>query len=177
METKVKDQLYFGAITRFDEVAKTVTSNILHFDKPNENRWVALAGSLDAFLERLEKSKKFVPAFYQHKDDVVIGLWKELKIKDGVLFGTLHLSDIPFVRDVVIPQLKECTLQGASPTISAVDEGWNNKTNIWEIIEGVLCEASLVGLPADLKADILNVQASINAQKNSCDFDFDLLTL
>jgi HK97 family phage prohead protease len=171
------EQLYFGAITKFDEVAKTVTSNILHFDIANENRWTALTGSLDSFLIRLNKSKKYVPAFYQHKDDIVIGLWKELTIKDSVLSGTLHLSDIPFVRDVVIPQLKEGTLQGASPTIASVQDTWNQQKNIYEIIEGILCEASIVGLPADLKADILNVQANIKAQENKRDFEFELLTL
>lgn len=43
-------------------------------------------------------------------------------------------------------------------------------------MEGVLCEISLVGLPADLKADILTIQANIQAQ-NKTIFEFDLLTL
>jgi phage head maturation protease len=78
---------------------------------------------------------------------------------------------------VVIPQLKSGTLQGASPTIAPIKDMWNDKNGIWEIVEGALCEVSLVGIPADLRADILTVQASIKAQqKQSDDFDIEILS-
>ena len=172
-----KNQYFFGAVAKFDEVQKTVKCNILHFDTPNENFWSPVAGCLDAYFVKMAKAKKFVPAFYNHNlDGIAIGLWKELEIIGNVLVGTLYLSDIPFVRDTVIPQLKEGTLQGASPTISAIEESYDRENCVWNIITGFLIEASLVALPADFKADVLSVQASIQAQQNK-DFEIELLTL
>lgn len=39
-----------------------------------------------------------------------------------------------------------------------------------------MIEASLVALPADFRADILEIRASVEA-KNKSDFEFELLTL
>lgn len=175
METK--SQLFYGAVTKFDETQKTVKCNIMHFDTPNENWWSPVSGCLDNFFVKMAKAKKFVPAFYNHNlDGIAIGLWKELEVIGNVLVGTLYLSNIPFVNDTVIPQLKEGTLQGSSPTISTIKDSFDHEKNIWNIEEGFLIEASLVALPADFKADILEVRASIEAQQKN-DFEFDLLTL
>ena len=172
-----KNQYFFGAVSKFDEIQKTVKCNILHFDTPNENMWSPVAGCLDMYFVKMAKAKKFVPAFYNHNlDGIAIGLWKELEVIGNILVGTLYLSDIPFVRDTVIPQLKEGTLQGASPTISSIEESYDRENNVCNIITGFLIEASLVALPADFKADILNVQASIQA-KHKNELDIDLLTL
>lgn len=177
MEDK-KQQYFFGAVTKFDEAQKTVKCNILHFDTPNENWWSPMTGCLDDSLAKLAKAKKFTPAFYNHQyDGIAIGLWKEIEIIGNVLVGTLYLSDIPFVRDTVIPQLKEGTLQGASPTISTIRDTFDHENNVWQIEEGFMIEASLVALPADFKADILEVRASIEAAKHKNDFEFELLTL
>lgn len=174
---EVKKQLYIGAVTKFDENQKTVTANILHFDVANENAWMPKAGCLDAFFVKLTKAKKYAPAFYNHNiDGQAIGLWKNLEIVGSVLVGTLYLTDTPFVRDVIIPQLKDGTIQGASPTICPIQDSYDRDNNIWEIIEGFMLEASLVPLPADFKADILEVRASVEA-KNKSDFEFELLTL
>lgn len=67
-------------------------------------------------------------------------------------------------------------MQGASPTIAPIRDSWNPDNGLWEILEGVLCEISLVGIPADLKADIISVQASIKAQ-NKNNFEIELLML
>jgi len=174
METK--EQIYYGKIVNIDEVAKYIECNILHFDTANENRWRALTGSLDAFLVRMEKAKKFVTACYQHEESIVIGLWKELTITGNVLSGKLFYVETQFVKDTVLPLLKAGALQGASPSIAPIRDSYNQDLGLWEILEGALCEISLVGLPADLKADILTIQASIQA-KNKSDFEFDLLTL
>lgn len=175
---EVKNQLYIGAVTKFDESQKTVTANILHFDIANENDWMPKAGCLDAFFAKINKAKKFVPAFYNHNNfsGEAIGLWKSLEVVGNVLVGTLYLTDTPFVRDVVIPQLKDGTIQGASPTICPIQDSYDRDNNIWEIIEGFMIEASLVALPADFRADILEIRASIEA-KNKSDFEFELLTL
>ena len=174
METTA--QKYYAKIAAFNENEKTVDVIVLHFGKANENSWMPLVGCLDAFLVRIAKAKKFIPVCYQHDEDNLIGQFRDWEIIGDALKGKIYLDDIPFVRDVVIPQLKSGTLQGSSPTIAPVRDSWNNEKGLWEIIEGILCEISLVGLPADLKADILSIQASIQA-KNKEDFDFDLLTL
>jgi len=175
METK--NQYFYGAVAKYDEVQKTVKCNIMHFDTPNENMWSPVTGCLDDYFVKMARAKKFVPAFYNHNlDGIAIGLWKELEIIGNVLVGTLHLSDIPFVRDTVIPQLKEGTLQGASPTICTIEESYDRDNNIWNIIKGFLIEASLVALPADFKADVLSIQASVQERKKQ-DFEFDLLIL
>lgn len=174
---EVKNQLYIGAVTKFDENQTTVTANILHFDVANENAWMPKTGCLDAFFAKLAKTKKYVPAFYNHNmDGQAIGLWKNLEVAGNVLVGTLYLTDTPFVNDVIIPQLKDGTIQGASPTICPIQDSYDRDNNIWEIIEGFMLEASLVPLPADFKADILEVRASMEA-KNKSDFEFELLTL
>lgn len=174
METAA--QKYYAKIAAFDEKAKTVDVIVLHFGKPNENGWMPMVGCLDDFLARLAKAKKFIPACYQHDEENLIGQWRDIEIVGDTLKARLYLDDIPFVRDVVIPQLKSGTLQGASPTIAPIRDSYNRDSKMWEIMEGALCEISLVGLPADLKADILNVQASIKAQQKQ-DFEFELLTL
>lgn len=90
-----KNQLYIGAVTKFDENQKTVTANILHFDVANENDWMPKAGCLDAFFAKINKAKKFVPAFYNHNNfsGEAIGLWKNLEVVGNVLVGTLYLTD------------------------------------------------------------------------------------
>lgn len=173
METTA--QKYYAKIANFDEATKTVEVIVLHFGKANENGWMPMTGCLDAFLVRINKAKKFIPACYQHDDDNLIGQWRDIEIIGDALKAKCYLDDIPFVRDVVIPQLKSGTLQGASPTIAAIRDSYNRESGMWEIIEGVLCEISLVGIPADLKADILSIQASIQA-KDKNEFEFDLLT-
>ena len=175
-----KDQKYYGKIVKFDEAEKYVESIILHFDTSNENQWLPLAGSLDNFLERLRRAKKNIPACYQHDDEKLIGQWRDIVIENNMLKGRCYLDDIPFVREVVIPQLKSGTLQGSSPTISPVKEAYNRDKAIWEIIEGVLCEVSLVGLPADLRADIIQMKASIDQttrKELEDNFNIELLTL
>ena len=135
------------------------------------------SGCLDAFFAKLAKAKKYVPAFYNHNtDDQAIGLWRQFDFVGNILVGTLGLTTTPFVNDVIIPQLKDGTIQGASPTIYPTRNSWNKDTSIYEIVEGFMLEASLVPLPADFKADILEVRASIEA-KNKSDFEFELLTL
>jgi HK97 family phage prohead protease len=173
---ELQSQKYYAKIAGFDETAKTVDVIVLHFGKENENRWVPMVGCLDDFLTRINKAKKFIPACYQHDDENLIGQWRDIEIVGDTLKARLYLDDIPFVRDVVLPQLKSGTLQGASPTIAPIRDSWNPDNGAWEILEGVLCEISLVGIPADLKADIVSVQASIKAQ-NKNNFEIELLTL
>ena len=171
-----KEDVFYGAIQGFDEEKKTVESIILHYDSPNENYWVAKAGSLDSFIERIKKAGKGVSACYQHDERVLIGKWNNFRVDGIALIGTLTLSDTPFVRDTVIPQLKEKTLQGSSPTISSISGMFDNETGIYAIVEGALCEISLVGLPADLEANITKVAAKIEQQKQE-NFEIELLTL
>lgn len=174
---EIKTQTYFAKIASFNEEGKYVDIIILHFDKANENYWRPVAGCLDAFLTRLSRAKKFIPACYQHDETNLIGQVRDIEIVGDVLKGRMYLDDIPFVREVVIPQLKSGTLQGSSPTLAPVRESYNQDAGgIWDILEGVLCEVSLVGLPADLKADIVSVKASIEAKRNE-DFDFELLNI
>jgi len=166
-------QKYFAKIASFNEEGKYVDAIILHFDQANENGWMPKTGCLDAFLARVQEAAKFIPAYYDH-GTTLIGQWRDLEISEGALKGRLYLDDIPFVRDTVIPQLKSGSLQGASPTVSP--ENAINNNGIVEISLGVLVEASLVGIPADLKADILTMKASIE-EKQKEDFEFELLTL
>lgn len=175
-----KEQKYYGSITGLDSENKYVDAIILHFDKANENGWVPMSGCLDEFFDRAKSAGKDIPACYQHNDDLLIGQWRELKIEGGILSGRLYLDDIPFVRDTVIPQLKSGTIQGASPTIAPLSEFYNKSTDNYEVNAGVLCEISLVGIPADLKADITEMRAKIEAEKNKkdkTDFEFELLIL
>lgn len=171
-----KEQIYYGKIVNINEAEKYIECNILHFDVANENRWMAVTGCLDDFLNRMAKAKKNVVAYYQHDESIVIGLWKDLRITGNVLSGKLFYVETQFVKDTVLPLLKAGALQGASPSIAPIRDSWNDTTRTWEILEGVLCEVSLVGLPADLKADILTIQAKIQSQ-NKEDFYLDLLTL
>ena len=182
MSKEIKEQRYLGKVTKFNEVEKTVECIVLHFDKPNENYWMPEKGCLDNFLARLEKAKKNVPVCYQHDQNNLIGQMKDWSIKDGALYGTLYLDDIPFVREVVLVQLKSGTLQGSSPTIAPISDYWDDKNKVWAITEGALCEVSLVGLPADLKADILEYSAKLESARvqnedKEKEFEINLLTI
>ena len=112
---------------------------------------------------------------YQHDESLLIGVWRDFEVTDKELIGKLYFVDTPFVRDTVLPQVRAGILQGSSPTISPLQDSWNSGMNCWDIIEGVLCEVSLVGLPADLRADILEMRAKIEEKKEGNDTDIFLL--
>ena len=172
-----KDLRYYSGDVAFNEEGKYIHANILHYDVANENRWRPLAGCLDAFFERLNEAGKGVAACYQHDESKLIGVWRDFETTDGVLSGKLYFVETPFVRDTVIPQVKAGILQGASPTIASLKDRY--KDGVVDIIEGVLCEVSLVGLPADFQADILKVAAKIETDSriaNDRDFEIDLIT-
>lgn len=172
------DQRYYGKLLQIEESEKYVECIILHFETVNENRWTAMNGSLDAFLDRLKKSKKAVAACYQHDESILIGKWDEFVISGNELRAKLYFVETPFVKETVLPQLRAGILQGASPTISSIRDSYNQDKGRWELMEGVLCEISLVGLPADLKADVVSMRASIESQKRAeTDFEIDLLTI
>lgn len=170
------EQRYYGKVLAFNEDKKFIESVIMHFDVANENRWLAKAGSLDKFFERLNKSKKGVAACYQHDESLLIGVWKDFVISGNELIGKLYYVETPFVKDTVLPQLRAGILQGSSPTMGAINEGYDNQAGVWEIHEGYLCEISLVGLPADFRADIIQLKAMIESNKKIED-DFDLFII
>lgn len=169
-------QLFYGKMLSVDPEGKYADFIILHYGKSNENRWRPIAGCLASFLERIARAKKNIPACYQHDERQLVGHWENLVSSDDDLRGRLMFDDIPFVREVVLPQLKSGTLQGASPTISAIQDTYNRKDEVWDVIEGVLVEASVVGLPADLKADVLELKASVQAREKE-NFEIELLTI
>lgn len=174
---EAKKGIFYGAIEGYNDEKKTVEAVILHFGTPNENFWTAMPGCLDAFLERINNAGKGISACYQHDDRVLIGRWL-VTVEGDILKGTLYLSDTPFVRETVIPQLKDGTLQGSSPSIGASSGTFNNENGIYEIIEGAVGEISLVGLPADLDANITKIAASLEARRiKNENFEIDLLTL
>lgn len=172
-----KDLRYYSGDVAFNEEGKYIQANILHYDVANENRWRPLSGCLDAFFERLNATGKGVAACYQHDESKLIGVWRDFETKDGVLSGKLYFVETPFVKDTVIPQVKAGILQGASPTIASLKDRY--KDGVVDIIEGVLCEVSLVGLPADFQADILKVAAKLESENTdllNINFEIDLLT-
>lgn len=172
-----KDLRYYSGDVAFNEEGKYIQANILHYDVANENRWRPLEGCLDAFFERLNKSGKGVAACYQHDESKLIGVWKDFQTNDGVLSAKLYFVETPFVKETVLPQVQAGILQGASPTIASLKERY--KDGVVDIIEGVLCEVSLVGLPADFQADILKVAAKLEAENTdllNTNFEIDLLT-
>ena len=162
---KNKEQIFYGKLVEVNEDNKFIKAIVLHFDKKNENAWRAMSGSLDAFLVRLSRSKKGVAACYQHDESILIGVWRDFEIENGVLMAKLFFVETPFVKDTVIPQVKAGILQGASPSISSLKSAYSEAENCQDILEGVLCEISLVGLPADLRADIIEMRAAIEAQE------------
>lgn len=172
---KNKLTYYSGAVTLNEEL-KFIESVILHYDVANENKWRPLSGCLDAFFERLNKAGKGVAACYQHDENQLIGVWRDFTVTDGVLSGKLYYVETPFVKDTVIPQVQAGILQGASPTIAPLKMQF--KAGIDDIVEGVLCEISLVGLPADMSADIIRMSAMIEAKEiENKDFEIQLLTI
>lgn len=167
---------YYSGDVHINEDLKFIEATILHYDVANENKWRPLSGCLDAFFERLNKSGKGVAACYQHDENQLIGVWKDFETKDNVLSAKMYYVETPFVRDTVLPQLRAGILQGSSPSIVGLRK--QHKNNIIDIIEGVLSEISIVGLPADFEADILRMSAKIQSDiKDKKDFDFELLTI
>lgn len=170
-----KLKYYSGAVSLNEEL-KYIESIVLHYDVANENRWRPITGCLDAFFDRLNKAGKGIAACYQHDEHQLIGVWRDFVNDNGVLSAKMYYSETPFVRDTVLPQVRDGILQGASPTIAPLK--MNTKDGIDNIHEGVLCEISLVGLPADMDADILKLSASMQAQENrELNFDIELLII
>ena len=159
---------------------KYVDVIVLHYDVPNDNAWTPIKGCLDEDIKTLEEENMHVPAMYNHNGAMVmIGRCKEFSTQNNALMARIYLDDIPPVNEIVIPQLKSKTIQGASPTISAIEARRNKDTKNIDVHIGKLAEISLVGRPADLKAKILNLNASLSEQQSQQenDFDFELLTL
>jgi len=171
-----KNLTYYSGDVRFNQDLKYIEAAILHYDVPNENKWRPVSGCLDAFFERLDKSGKGVAACYQHDEKQLIGVWRDFETKDNVLLGKLYYIETPFVKETVLPQLEAGILQGVSPSIASYKE--NYKAGVIDVIEGVLCEISLVGLPADFEADILRMSAKLEVQaEKENNFEIDLLTI
>jgi phage head maturation protease len=169
-----KLQCYSGAIN-LNEEEKYIEAIVLHYNKANENRWMPMSGSLDAFFERLNKTGKGVAGCYQHDENNLIGVWRDFFVIDGIMTAKMYYVETPFVKDTVLPQVRAGILQGASPTVAPLRAV--RKAGIDEIQEGVLCEISLVGLPADLESEIVRMSAMIEEQKNNdIEFELNLLT-
>lgn len=167
--------IFYGAIKSFDREKRTADYIILHYDRANENMWTASAGAFTDFFERLKQSNKGISACYQHDERQLIGKWDNFRDDDGALIGTIYLSNTPFVNDTVIPQIEDGTLQGSSPTAYPRQGSW--KGDVFVISEAVIGEISLVGLPADLDADLIKFAASIDKLKGIGNFEIDLLTI
>lgn len=169
-----KLKYYAGSIS-LNEDEKYIEAIVLHYDVPNENRWTPVSGCLDDFFLRLGKTNKGVAACYQHDESQLIGIWRDFEVVDGnALKAKMYYVETPFVKDTVLPQVRAGILQGASPTIAP----FKVKTvkGIDEVIEGLLAEISLVGLPADFESEILKMSASLAAkeiEKNN--FELNLL--
>jgi len=177
---EIKQQKYFGQITAINEEERYVDAIILHFDKPNLNGWSPMSGCLDDFLRTLTASNKFIPACYQHDENKLIGQWRDLVIDGDTLKARCYLDNIPFVNETVIPQLKSGSLQGASPTLIPTTGKKNAGTGIMEVAIANILEFSLVSIPADLDANILTLQASLEIavkEQENIDFEIELLTL
>lgn len=174
MEKKIK---FYGAIEGFDHESKTVEAVVLTFDRVNENGWIAKTGCFDAFFARLKNADKKVPTKYEHDERVLIGGW-ELRIEGDKLMGKCSLSDTPFVANTVIPQLKDKTLQGASPTACPL-KGYTNGDGHAVITEGIISEISLVGLDAYLDSNIISFAANLDPFKPvvNDDLELDILLL
>lgn len=183
MENKDKKYTFFGKIISFNKNERYVEATILHYGVANENGWTPMPGCFDDFFERLIKNKKGIPAYYNHNDgEVIIGKWdlSTFVVNGSALTGRMYLSDIPFVNETVIPQIEDGTLQGASPSGAPVKSSYNNQKQSLEVLVGIIEEISLVGIPADLKADIIELKASIQAQElieQNENFEIDLLTI
>ena len=172
----MKEQRFYGKVAEYNEEGKFIKASILHWGKINENRWRAMTGSLDAFLARLNEAGKGVAGCYQHDENQLIGVWRNFEITDTELIGKLYFTETPFVVNTVIPQVKAGILQGASPTIAPIRQNNNTVEGCVDVLEGVLCEISLVGLPADLRADILEMRAKVETDILTTDIELFLLT-
>ena len=169
-----KLKYYAGSIS-LNEDEKYIEAIVLHYDVPNENRWTPVSGCLDDFFSRLGKTNKGVAACYQHDKSQLIGVWRDFEVVDGnALRAKMYYVETPFVKDTVLPQVRAGILQGASPTIAPFRVKTVN--GIDEVVEGLLAEISLVGLPADFESEILKMSASLAAkeiEKNN--FELNLL--
>ena len=178
---------FYGSIKNYNKIDKTVDTVILHYGEVNENRWVPMPGCFDSFFASLKKNKKKIAVGYMHDPHSLIGSIDvdSLVLNGNELSGLVVLSNTPFVNDTVIPQLEDGTLQGSSPCGYPKKDSWNHEKQQLEVLEGVLSEISLVGLPADLKSSITNIKASIETEnyikeleeKYNNDFEIDLLTI
>ena len=171
-----KQLTYYSGDVSFNAESKFIQANILHYGVANENKWRPMSGCLDSFFERLNQSGKGVAACYQHDESKLIGVWKDFETNDGVLSAKLYFVETPFVTETVLPQVRAGILQGASPTIAPYKVNYSSG-DVIDIVEGVLCEVSLVGLPADFQADILRMSAKIEAQNDNNNFEINLLTI
>ena len=169
-----KLKYYAGSIS-LNEDEQFIEAIVLHYDVANENRWRPLSGCLDSFFARLNKSGKGVAACYQHDESQLIGVWRDFEVVDGnALKAKMYYVETPFVKDTVLPQVRAGILQGASPTIAPFRVKTVN--GIDEVIEGLLAEISLVGLPADFESEILKMSASLAAKEiEDNNFELNLL--
>mgnify|MGYP000978101709 CR=1 FL=1 len=107
-----------------------------------------------------ESLKMLTPKLlWQHRWDDVIGVFTEIKSDDNGLFvkGKLPKADT-LVSGRVIPQMKVGSVRSMSVGFSVVEATYNNDTGVRMITKAALFEGSLVDMPVNTKAKVIDMK-------------------
>lgn len=128
-----------------------------HFDKKNLNEQIVNSKSFDKYFDLLNTNQISKAIMnWEHNPDKQIGAIDNIQVEDEGLFINAHLNtEIPFVSDWLVPNIKANDLTGLS-TEGFVYGGVNglifNEDGSYYIKDMILTAVALTNNPADVEA-------------------------
>lgn len=118
---------------------------------------IVMHGAFRASLERHTAAKTMPALLWQHRSDMPIGAWKEMREDDYGLWGKARLSDTAMGRDAR-ELLKDGAITGLSIGFSPVAWEHDKASKVTKLTEIDLWETSLVTFPANKLARVSDVK-------------------
>ena len=155
METKAFNATF--DLKALNEEEGTFEGHAAIFDQPDMMGDVFLKGAFTKSLHTHKPSR--VKLLRQHRQDKMLGVFTEIKEDDkGLAVKGQLLLGLRDAQEAMI-LLKAGALDALSVGFQRVSDQFNSETKVSEIIEAKLFEISLVAIPAQQEARIMNVKA------------------
>lgn len=128
-----------------------------HWDKKNLNEQIVNADSFNKYFDLLNSNQISKAILnYEHNPEKQLGAIDEVKIEDEGLFINAHLNtEIPFVSDWLVPNIKANDLTGLSTegfVYGGIDGIVVNNDGSFYIKDMILTAVALTNNPADVEA-------------------------
>lgn len=135
------------------------------YDRVDSDRDVIKPGAFVESIAEMQQDGRQLPALWQHRYDMPIGIYKEITETEKGLFVRASLpKDDSFVSGRVMPQLRVKSV--ASMSVGFILQEWENdaRNEVRNITKGRLMEVSLATFPSNEGAVITEVKSVVPYQ-------------